>query len=150
MQLSGSPTMVGNGHDIYICIVINVVIYFHYSMVTALGSIVIQEFIFRNKILLLLLLLEPCFDSVWVAVAGRQRNCQDQDLLFSFFPVWTPGLRFDFPNLQYKLNTQNLDLKCKDSSGRGGFQEDPYFLKIRIIPNVNRKFQHATSGMLWN
>ncbi len=36
----------------YICIVINVVIYIHYSMVTALGSIVIQELIFRNKILL--------------------------------------------------------------------------------------------------
>ncbi len=33
----------------YICIVINVVIYIHYSMVTALGSIVIQKFIFRNK-----------------------------------------------------------------------------------------------------
>ncbi len=38
----------------YMCIVINVVIYIHCSMVTALGSIVIQEFIFRNKILLLL------------------------------------------------------------------------------------------------
>ncbi len=42
----------------YLCIVINVVIYIHYSMVTALGSIVTQELIFRNKILLLLLLLE--------------------------------------------------------------------------------------------
>ena len=44
----------------YICIVIYVVIYIHYihySMVTALGFIVIQECIFRNKILLLLLLL---------------------------------------------------------------------------------------------
>ena len=38
----------------YICIVINVVIYIRYSMVTA---IVIQECIFRNKILLVLLLL---------------------------------------------------------------------------------------------
>ncbi len=28
---------------IYVCIVINVGIYIHYSMVTALGSIVIQE-----------------------------------------------------------------------------------------------------------
>ncbi len=43
----------------YMCIVNNVVIYIHYSMVTAFGSIVIQEFIFRNKILLLLLLIIP-------------------------------------------------------------------------------------------
>ncbi len=44
----------------HIYALVNVVIYIHYSMVTALGSIVIQEFIFRNKILLLLLLWEYC------------------------------------------------------------------------------------------
>ncbi len=57
-------------------------------MVTALGSIVIQEFIFRNKILLLLLLLRAGQSVTYYLISYSQRQAENRKPPSFYVSLW--------------------------------------------------------------